>query len=65
MNKNNTPVQCLRMDNAGENLLLERAIELDPVINTVVEYTPRNCPQCNGRVERKYAWLHGKVYDPI
>ena len=56
LNKRGTPVKHIRCDNAGENLLLEQAIKKDPVLNVTMEYTPRDSPQYNGRIERKFAW---------
>ena len=50
-------LEHLRMDNAGENKLLEAAIKNDPDLNIIVEYTPRDSPQFNGKPERKFAWL--------
>ena len=60
MHKDGTPVEILRMDYGGENQLIEQAIALDPLVTTKVQYTPRDSPQYNGIVERKFAWLwHG------
>ena len=42
------------MDNAGENVYIEQAIRLDPVLcemGTVVKYTAPYTPQQNGKVE--------------
>jgi hypothetical protein len=60
MHKEGTPVEILRMDYGGENQLIEQAIALDPLVTTKIQYTPRDSPQYNGIVERKFAWLwHG------
>jgi hypothetical protein len=57
LQKNGTPLKFLRMDNAGENKLLEQAIFKDPAINAVMEYTPRDSPQYNGVSERRFQGL--------
>ena len=47
------PISFIRCYNAGENQALDQ--ELDPlVIPLTFEYTPRDTPQHNGVVERKY-----------
>ena len=57
-------VQRLRMDNAGENIHIERGIRSDPVLSemgTVVEYTAPHTPQQNGKVERAFPTLFGRA----
>ena len=56
----NCPVKFVRMDNAGENLEVERYCK---EVNIVVEYTPPDTPQLNHMVERGFAirWELAKV----
>ena len=54
------PISFIRCDNAGENQALDQ--ELDPlVIPLTFEYTPRDTPQHNGVVERKYQTLYQRM----
>ena len=53
-------VKTLRLDNAGENKKLQRALE-EEEFNIDFQYTAAGTPQQNGRVERKFATLYGKV----
>ena len=54
------PISFIRCDNAGENQTLEQTI--DPlVIPLTFEYTPRDTPQHNGVVERKYQTLYQRM----
>ncbi len=48
------------MDNAGENIHIEKSIRSDPVLSemgTIVEYTAPYTPQQNGKVERAFPTL--------
>ena len=46
----------------GENVALETMLKADPDLKHIqFEYTPRDSPQYNGKVERKIAILHGRV----
>jgi hypothetical protein len=55
-------IKYIRCDNAGENVSLENLLKKDPNLNTIsFEYTPRDSPQYNGKVERKIAILTGRV----
>jgi hypothetical protein len=55
-------VKTIRCDNAGENKDLEnKCIKDDKLCNIQFEYTPRDSPQYNGKVERKIAVLTGRV----
>jgi len=65
--KHNKKVKYLRCDNGGENLSLQKYCN-DPTKSTNLdlrhlqfEFTARGTPQQNGRVERKFATLYGKV----
>ena len=57
MKKNNTPVELIQCDNAGENKSLQEAVEKHPTLSVQFEYTPRNSPQYNGKVERRFQFL--------
>ena len=48
------------MDNAGENLDLQRELEKSEW-NVKFEFTAPNTPQQNGKVERKFPTLKGRV----
>ena len=61
MKKNGTPVKFIRLDNSGENKALQELVDNDPVLNVSFEFTPRDSPQYNGRVERKFAFLWNGV----
>ncbi|MCP4746914.1 MAG: transposase family protein [Desulfobacteraceae bacterium] len=50
----------IRCDNEGENLALEKACEQEG-LGITFEYTAPNTPQQNGRVERKFATLYGRM----
>lgn len=53
-------VKFFRCDNAGENLKFKEMVdEHYPYIK--FEFTAPNTPQQNGRIERKFATLYGKV----
>ena len=50
----------IRCDNAGENKTAEQMCKSEG-LNVVFEYTAPNTPQQNGKVERKFATLYGRV----
>ena len=53
-------VKYIRCDNAGENQSLQK--ECDKLIlNIQFEFTGPNTPQYNGKVERRFATLYGRV----
>ena len=56
----NIQVKNLRMDNAGENKLLQKALE-EEEFNINFQYTTARAPQQNDRVEQKIVTLYGKV----
>jgi len=53
-------VKYIRLDNAGENKALEQLCARKKR-NIDFEYTPRDSPQYNGTVERKFATLWARV----
>jgi hypothetical protein len=55
-------VQCIRMDNAGENTkLAERMRSNERYMGITVEYTSPHTPQQNGVVERAFPSILGRV----
>ena len=56
----NCETKFLRCDNAGENVMTEIAC-LNAGLGIDFECTAVNTPQQNGRVERKFATLFGRV----
>jgi hypothetical protein len=56
------PVKFIRCDSAGENKDLENKCQQEPTLCDIIfQYTPRDSPQYNGKVERKIAVLTGRV----
>ena len=56
------PVQCVRMDNAGENKKLQELCESTEGHTKIkFEYTSPRTPQQNGVVEQAFATLYGRV----
>ena len=53
-------VKRIRCDNAGEHKTFEAEAKKER-LGLTFEYTARNTPQQNGRVERKFATLFGRV----
>ena len=53
-------MKYIRCDNAGENRTLERQC-IDKGLDITFEYTAPYSPQFNGRVERKFPTLKGRV----
>ena len=58
--RHNIEIKKFRCDNAGENLGFEKLCQKEGA-GTVFEYTAPGTPQQNGRVERKFATLFGRV----
>ena len=58
--KHNIKVEILHCDNAGENLMTERKCK-EEGLGIKMEYTAPNTPQQNGRIERKFPTLYGRV----
>ena len=56
------PVQQIRLDNAGENLDLQnKCKDSKDLLDTKFEFTPRDSPEYNGKIERKFAVLYGRI----
>ena len=53
-------VKVIRCDNAGENYALKKKCE-NMGLGITFEFTARQTPQQNGRIERKFAMLYGRV----
>jgi hypothetical protein len=58
--KHRKTVRLIRCDNAGENKSLQKLCEQEG-LGIQFEYTAPGTPQLNGRVERKFATLYGRV----
>eukprot|EP01083_Nonionella_stella_P004795 13981_1 len=58
--KHGMSVRNIRCDNAGENTYLEKMCKREG-LGITFEYTAPDTPQQNGRVERKFATLYGRV----
>jgi hypothetical protein len=56
----NIEVKTIRCDNSGENNALQRSCKQEG-LGIVFEYTALNTPQQNGRVERRFPTLYGRV----
>jgi len=56
----NYKVKYLRCDNAGENKMTDELLKKKG-IHVEFEYTSPNTPQHNGKVERKFATLYGRI----
>ena len=54
-------VQHIRLDNSGENVKLREKVNEYPDLKIKFEYTAPHTPQQNGKIERKFATLYGKV----
>ena len=61
MKTRGTPIQIIRMDNAGENKVVETMCKQE--FNIKVEFTPPDTPKLNGIVERGFAirWEKAKI----
>ena len=56
----NKKVKYIRCDNAGENISLQKALDAEGM-NIKFEFTARETPQQNGKVERAFATLYGRM----
>ena len=56
-----TPIRILRMDNAGENIAVQK--KCTTVWNITVEKTPPDTPKMNGKIELAFAiqWEKAKI----
>ena len=62
MKAHGTPVKFIRLDNAGENRDLQKKCEQSQDLNDITfEFTPRDAPQFNGKIERKFATMWNRV----
>lgn len=61
MNEENHPVQCIRCDNAGENVSMMNHVKSNGFNNIKFEFTAPGTPQQNGVVERAFPTLFGRV----
>ena len=57
---NNRKVRFIQCDNAGENKTLEAKCKKEG-LGIKFEYTARNTPQHNGKIERSFATLYRKI----
>ena len=60
MNEEGINVEIIRCDNAGENYKLKEVLENENM-GIKFEFTAVDTPQQNGKVERKFATLYGRV----
>ena len=54
-------VKCFRCDNAGENKSFQSLLKKKWKYYIKFEYTAPNTPQQNGKIERKFATLYGRI----
>jgi hypothetical protein len=54
-------IKNIRLDNAGENNTLQKEVQQDKELNIIFEFTAPYTPQQNGKIERKFTTLWGKV----
>ena len=54
-------MQTIRCDGSGENFSLQELIKGDKELNVKFEITAPYTPQQNGKIERKFATLYGKM----
>jgi hypothetical protein len=59
--KFDTNIVRFRCDNAGENKSFQATLNKDMPYEIQFEYTAPYTPQQNGRIERKFATLYGKI----
>jgi Reverse transcriptase (RNA-dependent DNA polymerase)/gag-polypeptide of LTR copia-type len=61
LKSDNKIVKYIRCDNSGENMLLGRMVATEIGHKVTMEFTGPSNPQFNGKIERKFATLYGKV----
>ena len=54
------PVNYIQCDNAGENQVLQQQCDRE-ILNVKFEFTGPDTPQYNGKIERRFATLDGRV----
>jgi hypothetical protein len=54
-------VKFLRLDDAGENFALEKLCKQQNVNDIKFEFSGPRTPQRNGKVERKFQTLYGRI----
>jgi hypothetical protein len=54
-------VKYIRLDNAEENNTLQKEVQQYKELNIKFEFTAPDTPQQNGKIERKFTTLWGKV----
>jgi hypothetical protein len=59
--EHNLKVKFMRLDNSGENKILQQDVDKDPELKLQFEFTSLYTPRQNGKIERKFATLWGKV----
>ena len=58
-----TPVKYIRCDNSGENKdLMAKCKDSQDLTDLEFEFTARDSPQYNAKVERKFAVLWGRMW---
>jgi transposase InsO family protein len=60
--KHNINVKFVRMDNAVENKTFQQEAEMDSKLNLIFEVTAPYTPQQNGKIERKFTTIWGKLF---
>ena len=60
LNSNEKTVKKIRCDNAGENQSLQKQCQAEG-LGITFEFTARETPQQNGKVERAFATLYGRM----
>ena len=54
-------IRKIRCDNSGENRSLQELVRQDHNLSVKFEFTAPYTPQQNGKIERKFATLYGKI----
>jgi hypothetical protein len=60
LKNNNIQVKFLRLDDAGENYALEKECKQQNLA-VKFEYSGPRTPQRNGKVERKFQTIYGRI----
>jgi hypothetical protein len=59
--QHNLKVKNIRLDNSGENKAFKDNADKENLLKLNWEFTAKDAPQQNGKIERKFATLWGKV----